>query len=125
MRGFFSIKVSESANILQMGVTTVLSGSWNGFDAFFFFSLCRLCCPERNEECCKYGIQMQAVVQPAGLRAVCAQCQRGGAHLQFSSTVHKLASLSAAKQLGQVSVCFGLLDYTYIITTVESSVVLW
>jgi len=92
VRGLFSLKVSERANILQMGLTTVLSGSWNGFDAYFFFYLCRLCRPERNEKRCKYGIQMQAVVQPAGLRAVCAQCQRGGAHLQFSSTVHKLLS---------------------------------
>lgn len=91
VREFFSLKVSEPGNILQMGVTTVLSESWNDFDAYFF-SLCRLCCPERSEEWWKYGIQMQAVIQPAGLRSVCAQCQWGGAHLQFSSTVYKLLS---------------------------------
>ena len=55
-------------------------------------SVARLHCDARHGDLWERGVPLLAVLQPAGLRAVGAQCQRGGAHLQLPFSVQQLHS---------------------------------
>lgn len=53
-------------------------------------SVVRLHCDARDGDFWGRGVPLLAVLQPAGLRAVGPQCQRGGAHLQLPLSVRQL-----------------------------------
>lgn len=115
VRGLFSLKVPEHGNILQMGVATVLSGSWNSFDAFFLFVQIMLSWKE-------WGV-LQIWNTDAGRhttsRAACCLCTVPERPRSSAVLIHSAqASLSVVKKHGQVSVCFGLFDSTYIISSI-------
>lgn len=56
----------------------------------FSSSVVRLHVDARHGSVGERGLPLLALLQPAGLRAVGSQCQRGGLHLQLPRSVQQL-----------------------------------
>lgn len=62
------------------------------YSSGFSSSVVRLHCDARHRSLRERGLPLLALLQPAGLRAVGSQRQRGGVHLQLPPPVQQLHS---------------------------------